>query len=106
MKIKTCLPDLPAQTWEYLPSNNIKFGGNGEQAALHHRRLELTTSVSPFPDLCLDLSKGDPSNGNPIQMFKCSPGNKNQIWKTSPASFQALAMETFRVQEAQSRFCS
>ncbi|KAF9449375.1 carbohydrate-binding module family 13 protein, partial [Macrolepiota fuliginosa MF-IS2] len=59
VKIWECFDNLPAQTWFYTDDNRI---------ALYN------------PDLCLDLTDGNSTNGNEIQTWQCTDGNKNQEW--------------------------
>ncbi|KAF5368698.1 hypothetical protein D9615_010311 [Tricholomella constricta] len=59
MKIWTCYDNVEAQKWYYTDDKRIALTGQG---------------------LCLDLTKGDLSNGNQVQTWKCGNGNKNQVW--------------------------
>ncbi|KXN87394.1 Endo-1,4-beta-xylanase A [Leucoagaricus sp. SymC.cos] len=59
MKIWTCYPGLPAQTWYYTDDKRIALKGKG---------------------FCLDLTNGSSENFNVVQVWKCTNGNTNQIW--------------------------
>jgi len=59
MKIWTCYEGLAAQQWYWTDNNHIMLTGKG---------------------LCLDLTNGKLDNGNTVQTWQCSDGNKNQIW--------------------------
>ncbi|PPR04354.1 hypothetical protein CVT24_013206 [Panaeolus cyanescens] len=60
MKIWQCYPGIPAQTWSYSSLNNYisRLGA----------------------DQCLDLTNGGLWNSNPVQTWRCSIDNKNQVW--------------------------
>ncbi|KAF9446432.1 carbohydrate-binding module family 13 protein, partial [Macrolepiota fuliginosa MF-IS2] len=59
MKIWTCYPDLPAQTWYYTDDKRIALKHQGQ---------------------CLDLTDGSSKDYNVMQVWKCTNGNMNQIW--------------------------
>ncbi|KAJ3561320.1 hypothetical protein NP233_g10267 [Leucocoprinus birnbaumii] len=59
MKIWTCYPGLPAQTWYYTDDKRIALKNQG---------------------FCLDLTDGVSENFQVMQVWKCSSGNVNQIW--------------------------
>ena len=77
MKIWQCYDNLPAQEWVYTDANTITLGKTGESTILER---DLSQVVDVVLGYCLDLTKGVTSNGNPAQIWKCSSGNKNQIW--------------------------
>ncbi|KAF8060649.1 G-X-X-X-Q-X-W domain-containing protein [Lyophyllum atratum] len=58
MKIWTCYDQLAAQHW-YYSNNQIALANRGQ---------------------CLDLTSGNPANGNEVQTRQCHSGNRNQIW--------------------------
>lgn len=37
-------------------------------------------SSDDFAGLCLDLTNGDLTDGNPVQTWQCTDGNPNQVW--------------------------
>jgi hypothetical protein len=37
-------------------------------------------------DFCLDLTGGDLTNSNQLQIWTCSKGNKNQVWHNVPVN--------------------
>ncbi|KAF7760931.1 CAZyme family CBM13 [Agaricus bisporus var. burnettii] len=59
LKIWTCYPNLPAQTWYYTDDKRISLKDSG---------------------FCMDLTGGSNENYNPVQVWKCTNGNANQIW--------------------------
>ena len=66
MKIWQCYDDLQAQEWVYTKSSGrIALGKTGQ---------------------CLDLYKGVLTNGNKVQTWSCSTGNKNQQWVVGSAA--------------------
>ncbi|KAF8874250.1 ricin B lectin domain-containing protein [Gymnopilus junonius] len=60
MKIWQCFPTLPQQNW-----NPIRTSGS----------IQLTSA-----DFCLDLTNGNKTNQNVLQIWTCAVGNGNQIW--------------------------
>jgi len=60
MKIWKCFPGIPAQSWFLTADARIALEGQG---------------------LCLDLTDGKLTNTNVIQVWKCTDGDKNQIWR-------------------------
>ncbi|KAF6763220.1 ricin B lectin domain-containing protein [Ephemerocybe angulata] len=61
MKIWSCYDNLPAQNWYYTDDKRIALANKG---------------------FCLDLTNGDTSNYNVMQIWGCTNGNVNQIWST------------------------
>jgi len=61
MKIWECFDNLPAQEWFYTEDNRIALLNQG---------------------LCLDLTNGNLTNTNPVQIWQCTDGNGNQVWPT------------------------
>ncbi|KIM35510.1 carbohydrate-binding module family 13 protein [Hebeloma cylindrosporum] len=59
LKIWECFSNLPAQEWVYTDDNRIALEGQG---------------------FCVDLTGGDLTNGNPVQEWKCTDFDANQIW--------------------------
>jgi hypothetical protein len=50
------------QSWWYTDDDRIAIEGKG---------------------FCLDLTNGDLTDGNMLQLWQCSTGNTNQIWTTT-----------------------
>jgi len=65
MKIWQCFSNLPQQAW-----TPVTTSGN----------IQLTAA-----NLCLDLTNGAKTNGNPLQIWTCGGGNPNQIWTVTSA---------------------
>jgi len=65
MKIWQCFANLPQQTW-----TPVTTSGN----------IQLINS-----NLCLDLTNGNKTNSNVLQIWTCGGGNPNQIWSVTPA---------------------
>ncbi|BEI89301.1 uncharacterized protein CcaverHIS019_0206630 [Cutaneotrichosporon cavernicola] len=61
MKIWSCV-DVPQQNWFYTDDNRIALTGQG---------------------FCLDLTNGDKTDGNRVQIWQCGTGNNNQVWTTN-----------------------
>lgn len=62
-EIQTCSPGAAAQTWQFVPA-----GVNGKQL--------LRTSNN----FCLDVPNGNGVNTQALQIWQCSPNNKNQFF--------------------------
>ncbi|KAF7773527.1 CAZyme family CBM13 [Agaricus bisporus var. burnettii] len=62
MKIWECFDNLPAQDWFYTDDHRISLTNQGS---------------------CLDLTEGNLTNGNAVQVWKCTDFNANQIWSVS-----------------------
>ena len=60
MKIWQCFTGLPQQSW-----TPIQTSGS----------IKLTAA-----NFCLDLTNGNTTNQNVLQIWTCSQGNTNQIW--------------------------
>lgn len=58
MKIWECYEGLAAQEWIY-SRNRVRLAGQSQ---------------------CLDLTEGIMTNGNQVQTWQCSSGNRNQVW--------------------------
>ena len=65
MKIYQCFSGLPQQTW----TPDIKSG-----------TIKLTTA-----NFCLDLTNGNTTNGNVLQIWTCNSVGNNQIWIATSA---------------------
>jgi hypothetical protein len=80
MKIWQCFDNLANQNWSYTSSHNLKFQSASMFLVLVHLDVIswLLTVISP--DECLDLTNGDKTNGNQLQVFQCFQGNTNQVW--------------------------
>ncbi|KAF9443039.1 carbohydrate-binding module family 13 protein [Macrolepiota fuliginosa MF-IS2] len=59
MKIWKCFDNLPAQEWFLTADARIALFNQG---------------------FCLDLTDGDLTNSNVVQIWHCTRGNTNQIW--------------------------
>ncbi|KAF5362371.1 hypothetical protein D9756_002811 [Leucocoprinus leucothites] len=59
MKIWECFDNLPAQQWFLTSDARIALSNQG---------------------LCLDLTNGNLTNTNVVQVWKCTDGDVNQIW--------------------------
>ncbi|KAL0955592.1 hypothetical protein HGRIS_001828 [Hohenbuehelia grisea] len=59
MKIYTCFENLPAQEWFWTTDDRIALENQGQ---------------------CLDMTNGNLANGTPVQIWKCTDSNTNQIW--------------------------
>ncbi|KAF8960459.1 G-X-X-X-Q-X-W domain-containing protein [Flammula alnicola] len=59
LKIWQCFDKLPAQQWFYTNDNRIALEGQG---------------------FCTDLTDGKLTNSNPVQTWKCTDFDANQIW--------------------------
>ncbi|KIJ40839.1 carbohydrate-binding module family 13 protein [Sphaerobolus stellatus SS14] len=73
--INSCVDDLINQEWTWNPNGQIRWAGS--QTAI---------------GMCLDLTDGNLSNGNQMQIWDCDPNNanENQIW-TSATLLQPLS---------------
>jgi hypothetical protein len=60
MKIWQCFSDLPQQTWTPVTTSG--------------------TIQLPSGNFCLDLTNGDLTNQNVLQIWTCTSGDVNQIW--------------------------
>ncbi|KAJ7336787.1 carbohydrate-binding module family 13 protein [Mycena albidolilacea] len=60
MKIWKCFSGLAQQTWNKLESGQIQLANT---------------------NFCLDLTNGDTTNRNVLQIWTCTAGDTNQIWK-------------------------
>jgi hypothetical protein len=63
MKIWQCFSDLPQQTWTPVTTSG--------------------TIQLPSGNFCLDLTNGDLTNQNVLQIWTCTPGDMNQIWSVT-----------------------
>lgn len=79
MKIWTCYEGLAAQQWYWTDDNRIALTGKGAFSNPTLARLNWF-STTLYLGLCLDLTDGKFDNGNPVQIWKCTDGNQNQIW--------------------------
>ncbi|GMK53992.1 hypothetical protein CspeluHIS016_0105780 [Cutaneotrichosporon spelunceum] len=61
MKIWQCV-DVPQQNWYYTGDNRIALTDQG---------------------FCLDMTDGNKSNGQRVQIWQCGTGNTNQVWTTN-----------------------
>ncbi|KAJ7625142.1 carbohydrate-binding module family 13 protein, partial [Mycena rosella] len=59
MKIWKCFSGLAQQTWNKLESGQIQLANT---------------------NFCLDLTNGDTTNRNVLQIWTCTAGDTNQIW--------------------------
>ncbi|KAF9447224.1 carbohydrate-binding module family 13 protein [Macrolepiota fuliginosa MF-IS2] len=59
MKIWECFANLPAQEWFLTSDDRVALLNQG---------------------LCLDLTNGDTTNTNVVQVWQCTDGDVNQIW--------------------------
>ncbi|PPQ76086.1 hypothetical protein CVT26_004593, partial [Gymnopilus dilepis] len=66
MKVWQCFSNLHQQTWTPVTSSS--------------GTIKLTSA-----NFCLDLTNGDKSNQNVLQIWTCSAGNPNQIWSVTSA---------------------
>ncbi|EKM78024.1 hypothetical protein AGABI1DRAFT_129805 [Agaricus bisporus var. burnettii JB137-S8] len=62
MKIWECFDNLPAQDWFYTDDQRFALTNQG---------------------FCLDLTNGNATNGNLVQVWGCTDFNANQIWSVS-----------------------
>ncbi|KAJ7211645.1 carbohydrate-binding module family 13 protein [Mycena pura] len=60
MKIWKCFDGLAQQTWNKMESGQIQLANT---------------------NFCLDLTNGDLTNRNVLQLWTCTAGDTNQIWK-------------------------
>ena len=59
MKIWQCYAGLSQQTWYYTDDDRIALENQGQ---------------------CLDLTNGSKTNGNIVQIWKCTDNDSNQAW--------------------------
>lgn len=76
LKIWECFPNLPAQQWVYTNDNRIALQGQG----MSTNQVLIDCYLNGRLGFCADLTNGDLSNGNPIQIWKCTDFDANQIW--------------------------
>ena len=67
MKIFECFSGLSAQQWSYTDKNHLK--------------------MQDF-EQCLDLTDGVTTNKNPVQVWKCTKDDINQVWTRGGAHFE------------------
>jgi len=63
MKVWECFNGLAAQQWVYTDDNHIVLQGT---------------------NFCLDVTDGDLSNANQLQIYTCGAGNNNQVFLKGP----------------------
>lgn len=81
MKIWECFDGLPAQQWTYTDDFHIVL----ENTGLSPGHLLAAFVIKQHNiDFCLDLTNGDLSNSNQLQIWTCNKGNNNQIWLDGP----------------------
>ncbi|GMK54281.1 hypothetical protein CspeluHIS016_0108670 [Cutaneotrichosporon spelunceum] len=65
LKLWTCYSGLYQQTWWYTGDNHL--------------------AIANGPGLCMDVTDGNLSNGNQVQVWACDGPNQNQIWTSNVA---------------------
>lgn len=68
LKIWTCYSGLPQQNWWYTADNHL--------------------AIANGPGICMDLTNGQLSSGNQLQVWACDGPNQNQVWTSNLSGAQ------------------
>ncbi|KAJ3552595.1 hypothetical protein NM688_g4074 [Phlebia brevispora] len=82
MKIWECYSGLAAQTWQYMPDyNEFVLQGQGLSLFAYFASV-FALKHSNLKGLCLDLTNGNLTDGNQLQIWECTYEDPNQVWTT------------------------